>query len=67
MSNNNLTFDGNIYESQNNNNININKKIKKIQVGSILNKIRLKTYGLILLTLALFAGGSFYSTIVFKQ
>ena len=55
-----MTFDNKIYENNNSNNININKKIKKIEVGFILNKIRLKTYGLIFITFILFVGGGFY-------
>jgi hypothetical protein len=56
----NLSFNGNYYDNENNNNININKKIKKIEVGSVLNKLRAKTFIYFVLFLSIFAASSFY-------
>lgn len=56
----NLSFNGNYYDNENNNNININKKIKKIEVGSVLNKLRAKTFICFVLFLSIFAASSFY-------
>jgi hypothetical protein len=62
-----LSFNGNYYDSDNSNNININKKIKKVELGPLLNKLRLKTFAFFIVFLIFFAGSSFYLNIFIKS
>lgn len=67
-SNSHFSFAANYYESDSgNNNININKKIKKVEVGSVLNKLRFKTFVYFIVFLSLFAGSSFYMNTFIKE
>jgi hypothetical protein len=59
-----LSFSGNYYDSDNGNNININKKIKKVELGPLLNKLRLKTFAFFIVFLMFFAGSTFYLNIL---
>lgn len=56
----NLSFNGNYYEGDNTNNININKKIKKVEPGPLLGRLRLKTLAFFAVFLSIFAASSFY-------
>ena len=55
-----LSFNGNYYDADNSNNININKKIKKVEPGPLLGRLRLKTLAYFAVFLMVFAGSSFY-------
>jgi hypothetical protein len=62
-----LSFNGNYYDSDNSNNININNKIKEVELGPLLNKLRLKTYAFFIIFLIFYAGSSFYFNIFIKS
>lgn len=63
----NLSFNNNNFYEGENNNININKKIKKVEIGSLINRVRLQTYSVIVLYLLVLFGGCFFCTYLIRM